>query len=121
MQFKGSASFWVFSLGFGLTLLVTAPLTTTLAATLYGVTHIGFISGFLNTVHMMGAGLWSYLGGVIFDETGNYDLAFVLSAALAALALVCTLLIRESGTYHRVTGHVQYEPQRLLCRATQEN
>lgn len=54
LQFKGSASFWVFSLGFGLTLLVTAPLTTTLAATLYGVTHIGFISGFLNTVHMMG-------------------------------------------------------------------
>lgn len=95
LRFKGSAPFWVFSLGFGLTLLVTAPLTTTLVGALYGVTHIGFISGFINTVHMMGGGLWSYLGGVIFDETGDYDLAFVISAAMAALALVCTLFIRE--------------------------
>jgi len=95
LRFKGTAPFWVFSLGFGLTLLVTAPLTTTLVGALYGVTHIGFISGFINTVHMMGGGLWSYLGGVIFDVTGDKDLAFAISAGLAALALVCTLFIRE--------------------------
>lgn len=95
LRFKGSAPFWVFSLGFGLTLLVTAPLTTTLVGALYGVTHIGFISGFINTVHMLGGGLWSYLGGVIFDETGDYDLAFVIAVAMAALALVSTLFIRE--------------------------
>jgi MFS family permease len=95
LRFKGSAPFWVFSLGFGLTLLVTAPLTTTLVGTLYGVTHIGFISGFINTAHMMGGGLWSYLGGVIFDETGDYDLAFAIAVAMAALALVSTLFIRE--------------------------
>ena len=87
--------FWVFSLAFGFTLLVTAPLNTTLIADLYGVTHIGFISGFITTVHMMGGGLWAYLGGVIFDETGDYDLAFLISAALAGVALICTFFIRE--------------------------
>ncbi len=92
---KGAAPFWIFSLGFGLTLLVTAPLTPTLVGDLYGSTHIGFISAFINTLHMLGGGLWIYLGGVIFDKTGNYDLGFIISAGLAAVALVCTIFIRE--------------------------
>ena len=93
--FQGRTPFWVFSLGFGFTLLVTAPLTTTLVGALYGVTHIGFISGFITTIHMLGGGLWSYLGGVIFDKTGAYDLAFLISAAMAAVAVVCAFFIRD--------------------------
>lgn len=93
--FKQPASFWVFSLGFGLTLLVTAPLTPTLVSNLYGVTHLGFISGFITTVHMFGGGLWTYLGGVLFDSAGNYDLALVVSAVMSAVALVCAFFIRE--------------------------
>lgn len=92
---KGEAPFWVFSLGFGLTLLVAAPLTTTLIGAMYGVTHIGFITGFVNTVHTIGGGLGVYLGGVVFDRTGGYDLAFIVSAGLAVVATICSLLIRE--------------------------
>jgi MFS family permease len=95
LRVKGVMPFWIFSLGFGFTLLVTAPLATMLAGTMYGMTHIGFISGFINTAHMLGGGLWTYLGGLIFDVTGDYDLGFLLSAALAALAFGCTLFIRE--------------------------
>ncbi len=93
--FKEPASFWVFSLGFGLTLLVTALLTPTLVSDLYGVTHLGFISGFITTVHMFGGGLWTYLGGVLFDHSGNYDLALMISAVMSGVALVCTFFIRE--------------------------
>jgi MFS family permease len=95
LRFKGVVPFWIFSLGFGFTLFVTAPLTPTLVGALYGVTHIGFISGFIVTVHMIGGGLWAYLGGVVFDGTGDYDLAFLASAGMAALAFACTLFIRE--------------------------
>ena len=95
LQFKGAAPFWVFSLGMGFTLLVTAVLTPTLVGALYGVTHIGFISGFITTVHMVGGGAWSYLGGVVFDSSGDYDLALVISAVASAVALGCTLFIRE--------------------------
>ncbi len=95
IEFKGVVPFWIFSLGFGITLLVTAPLVPTLVSSLYGTTHIGFISGFINTVHMVGGGLWAYVGGVIYDRTGDYDLALLLSAISAGIALVCTLLIRE--------------------------
>jgi MFS family permease len=110
LWFKGAAPFWVFSLGFGFTLHATAPLTTTLVGALYGVTHIGFISGFITTVHMMGGGLWAYLGGVIFDSTGDYDLAFLISAAMAAVALACALLIREER--HVPPGRVAEEALR---------
>jgi MFS family permease len=95
IAFKGVVPFWIFSLGFGLTLLVTAPLVPTLVSSLYGVTHIGFISAFISTVHMLGGGVWVYLGGVIFDRTGSYDFALLLSAVTAGVALVFTLLIRE--------------------------
>ncbi len=92
---KNPISFWIFSLGFGFTFLVTAPLTTTLMARLYGVGHLGFISGFITMAHTFGGGFWAYLGGVVFDRTGDYDLALAISAGLAALALLCTALIRE--------------------------
>ena len=92
---KGTVAFWIFSLGFGLTLLVTAPLNATLIGDLYGMTNLGFISGFVNTVHMLGGGLWAYLGGLIYDRTGGYDLALTISAGLAGVAIVGTLLIRE--------------------------
>jgi len=91
----GLVPYWIFSLGFGFTLMVTAPLTATVVSNLYGVTHIGFISGFITTVHMIGGGLWGYLGGVIFDRTGNYNLALAVSAGLAVVAIVCTLLMQE--------------------------
>jgi len=93
---KGQTVLWIFALGFGFTLLVTAPLTTTLAGRLFGFAHIGIISGFITTVHHVGGGLWAYLGGVIYDHTGGYDLAFIISAVASAAAVVCTLCIREA-------------------------
>ena len=92
---KGTAVFWVFALGMGFTLPITAPILPTLVGKLYGVRHIGFICGFVTTIHMLGGGLWSYLGGVLFDHTQGYDLIMLISAITAAFAVVCTLLIRE--------------------------
>ena len=89
------ASFYLFSIVFGLTYLVTGPLTTTLLGRLYGFSHIGLLSGFVTTVHHIGGGFWAYMGGVIFDKTGTYQLAFICSAIMALIALLCCILIRE--------------------------
>ncbi len=51
--------------------------------------------GFITTIHHLGGGFWTYLGGWIFDETGSYHWIFVMSAATALVAVVCTLLIAE--------------------------
>ena len=92
---QDTAAFWALSLGFGFTFLITAPLTTTLMGRMYGFASIGLLSGFITTVHHLGGGLWAYLGGAVYDATGSYTVAMAISAGASAVALVCTLLIRE--------------------------
>lgn len=62
---------------------------------LYGFSHVGLITGFITTVHHVGGGFWAYMGGVIFDWTGSYQLAFILSAIMALVALFSSMLIVE--------------------------
>jgi len=88
-------SSYIFALSFGFTFLITAPLSTTLVGRIYGFLHIGLITGFINTIHFLGGGFWTYLGGLIFDQTGSYRLAFILSAIMALVAFLSSLLIRE--------------------------
>jgi MFS family permease len=88
-------SSYIFALTFGFTFLITAPLSTTLIGRIYGFSHIGLITGFINTIHFLGGGFWTYLGGWIFDQTGSYRLAFILSAITALVAFVSSLLITE--------------------------
>jgi len=100
LTYQNATSFYVFSIIFGLTYLVTGPLATTLLGRLYGFSHIGLLSGFVTTVHHTGGGFWAYLGGVIFDQTGSYRLAFVCSAVMAFIAFLCSILIREKRHIH---------------------
>ncbi len=98
-KYQNLVSFYVFSLFFGLSLMVTAPLSAVLVARLYGFSHVGLISGFLTTIHHVGGGFWTYVGGAIFDRTGSYGLAFVLSALMALIAVFCAVFIREERHY----------------------
>lgn len=95
LKYQNLVSFYIFSVAFGFTFLITAPLTTTLVGRLYGFSHVGLLSGFITTIYHLGGGFWAYMGGVIFDTTGSYRLSFVISAILAGLAAGCVLLIRE--------------------------
>jgi len=88
-------TFYIFAAMFGFTFLITAPLTTTLIGRLYGFSHIGLISGFITMIHHMGGGLWAYIGGWSFDKTGSYKWSFIVSAVMAGIAMICTLMIKE--------------------------
>ena len=88
-------AFYIFTLAFGSTFLVTAPLSTTLIGRLYGLSHVGLITGFIGTIHHFGGGLLAYFGGLIFDHTGNYRLAFSISAVMALVAFLCSILIKD--------------------------
>ena len=95
VQYQNIYSFYILALVFGFTQLITAPLCVTLLGRLYGFTHIGLLSGFITTLHHLGGGLWVYGGGVIFDRTGGYHLAFVLAALFSLAATVCGVFIKE--------------------------
>ena len=95
LKYQNLTSFYIFALSFGFTYLITAPLTPTLIGRLYGLSHVGLISGFITTVHHSAGGFWAYMGGLIFDQTGSYRLAFILSAIMAVVAVFCSILIVE--------------------------
>jgi nitrate/nitrite transporter NarK len=60
-----------------------------------GVSHLGILTGFINTAHFLGGGFWAYMAGVIFDKTGSYQVAFALLAVLALVAAVSMVFLRE--------------------------
>lgn len=106
LKYQNILSFYVFSLMFGFTFLITAPITTTLIGRLYGLSHVGLISGFITTIHHLGGGFWAYMGGLFFDKTGSYQLAFIISAVMA-LGAVCSALFITENSYQTGYGQLQ--------------
>jgi len=88
-------SITIFCVVFGLTFLVTAPLTVLFVRDAFGMAHLGAISGILTMVHMIFAGLGAWAGAEIFDATGRYDVAFVIVGAASFVALVLTLCLNR--------------------------
>jgi MFS family permease len=95
LKYPNELNFYIFALLFGFTFMITAPLTATLMGRLYGLSHVGLLSGFVTTVHHLAGGFWAYMGGMVFDRTGSYRLIFVISAAMCLIAVACALLIKE--------------------------
>ncbi len=95
LKYRHPLSFYIFACGFGFTWMVTAPLTATLAGRLFGFAHVGLISGFITTVHHLGGGFWAYMGGLLFDKTGSYQIIFVLSTGLTVIAMISALVLKE--------------------------
>jgi MFS family permease len=95
IKYKNEMSFYVFSLGFGFTLLITAPIATMLSGKMFGFSNVGLISGFITTIHHIAGGAWAYMGGVFFDRTGSYQSMFIISMIMAAIAVFSSLFIRE--------------------------
>ena len=73
---------YVYGLVLGISWTATTPLTAAIAADRYGPKHLGFIFGSLFTFMNLGFGFGSFLGGVIFEVTGSYQLALVVNVAL---------------------------------------
>jgi len=73
------------------------PLTALIGDT-FGLRSIGVIMGTLNIAWGIGATAGPFMGGLIFDVTYSYSLAFSIGAlAMLTAALLITLIRREKG------------------------
>ena len=95
LLFTDHVFIWIFSLAIGFSSIMTAPLNPVLMGKLYGLSHLGLLSGVVVTLHHVGGGFWAFVGGMLFDSSGDYRLAFLLSAVTSAVAILCTILIKE--------------------------
>ncbi|MGH8416826.1 MAG: MFS transporter [Pseudomonas sp.] len=88
-------SAYLFGIAMGLLWLSTVPLTNGTVATLFGVRNLSMLGGIVFLFHQLGAFLGGWLGGVVYDQTGNYDLIWYLSIALSLMAAALNWPVRE--------------------------
>ncbi len=97
---QGTASIVAFALLYGLTFLITAPLTVIFAGNIFGMARLGTVSGAISMVHQITGGLGAYAGAFSYDRWASYDGAFALMLALSLIATLATALVRDRRALH---------------------
>jgi len=85
----------LFAAAMGFLWLGTVPLTNGLVAQIFGVRYLAMLSGFVFFSHQVGSFLGVWLGGVLFDRTGSYNLVWLICIALGVVAALLNLPIDE--------------------------
>ncbi|MED1602711.1 MFS transporter [Alkalihalophilus marmarensis] len=86
---------FIFAISFGIVDFATVAPTMKLASEYAGKTIIGLMIGLLFFGHQIGAALGSFIPGVLFDQTGSYDITFVTAIILClAASIMCFMLPR---------------------------
>jgi predicted MFS family arabinose efflux permease len=89
----------VFAATIGLLWLSTVPPTSGLVAIMFGPKYLGTLMGIVFFSHQVGAFLGVWLGGVLFDRTGSYDVVWWLGVALGIFAAIVHWPIKEAPAY----------------------
>jgi MFS family permease len=79
----------------GMIAMAVLPPTAGLIGRLYGAQRLATLLGITFLAHQAGAFLGAWLGGVVLESTGSYDLMWRLDLALAAVAAAVSLSVRE--------------------------
>ncbi len=90
-----SVSAVVFGASMGLLWLSTVPPTSGLVALMFGTRWMATLFGFAFFSHQVGGFLGVWLGGVLFERTGSYDVIWWLSIALGIISAIINLPIVE--------------------------
>ena len=85
----------IYSLVMGSLWLATVPLTSGLVAQIYGLRYMGTLYGFVFFSHQVGSFLGVWLGGRLYDITGNYTAVWWVGIGVGALSAILHLPIRE--------------------------
>ncbi|MFS1289794.1 MFS transporter [Pseudomonas piscis] len=89
------ASAYLFGMAMGFLWLSTVPLTNGTVATLFGVRNLSMLGGIVFLFHQLGSFLGGWLGGVVYDRTGSYDLIWQVAILLSLLAAALNWPVRE--------------------------
>ncbi len=93
---KSAMLFYAFAIGLGFTWLATVPPTAAIVGKLFGVRYLATLFGMTLLSHQIGAFLGAWLGGLAFARFGDYSWMWYADMALALLAALVNLPIREA-------------------------
>jgi MFS family permease len=89
-------SVYIFSAVMGLLWLSTVPPTNATIAQIFGVAHLSMLGGFAFFSHQIGSFMGVWLGGLLYDRTGSYDVVWYIAIALGLFAATVNLPVREA-------------------------
>jgi MFS family permease len=89
-------SVYIFSAVMGVLWLSTVPPTNATIAQIFGVAHLSMLGGFVFFSHQIGSFMGVWLGGLLYDRTGSYDIVWYIAIALGLFAAVVNLPVREA-------------------------
>lgn len=85
----------LYAAAMGLLWLSTVPPTSGLVVLMFGTRYLGMLYGFAFLSHQVGGFLGVWLGGVLYERVGSYDVVWWASVALAFAAAVVNWPIAE--------------------------
>jgi MFS family permease len=86
---------YLFGAAIGFLWLGTVPVTSGLIAHIFGVKYLSTLTGIAFLFHQVGSFLGIWIAAYLFDTTGSYRLAWLLTIALGILAGLINLPINE--------------------------
>lgn len=89
------ATTYAFAAAMGLLWLGTVPLTSGLVGQIFGLQYVSTLFGFVFLSHQLGSFLGVWLGGLLFDRTGSYEIVWVLAIGLSVLAAAVNYPIND--------------------------
>jgi predicted MFS family arabinose efflux permease len=99
-----AASTLVFAAAMGFLWLGVAPLVSGIIGRVFGLTHFNTLYGVVFLSHQLGSFFGAWMGGLVFDRTGNYNLAWgaLIVVGLTAFTLQWLMDERPPGERHPV-------------------
>ncbi len=85
----------VFGAVMGLLWLGTVPLTSGLIVVFFGTRYLSMLYGIVFFSHQVGSFLGAWMGGLLYDLQGSYDLMWWLTIASGFLATALHMMIKE--------------------------
>ena len=85
----------VFSVAIGLLWLSTVAPTNALVAVMFGTRYLGMLGGIVFLSHQVGSFLGVWMGGVLYESSGSYDIVWWLGVALGVFAAIVHWPIKE--------------------------
>ena len=85
----------LFSIFMGTLWLATVPLTSGLIAHIYGLRYMGTLYGLVFLSHQLGSFLGVWMGGRLYDATGDYTLVWWIGIGVSAFSTLIHLPISE--------------------------
>ncbi len=89
-------SVYVFPSVIGLLWPSSVPPTNATVAQNFGVAHLSMLGGFVFFSHQIGSFMGVWLGGLLYDRTGSYDIVWWMAIALGVFAALVNLPVREA-------------------------